>query len=313
MRRYTVEKPEHGSQEWLYVRWANEEGLPRISASAAAAVHNEHTFTTATDLAIELLASDPPEPKDPNSAMVRGQKLEPVIIKWTAEMEGLSLAEPTQMYAYEEDGVRLIATLDAMDEHGNVFEIKTISRRWTGELPRYWYWQGVQQAICADVPAIEWAIFDSDMVIHRHTQVVTSDEKRIHIEACRKFLSAIDNGEMPENCHYEYRHATDQFPQSQPTTVTLSDEAHASLGMLRLVQEEMKKLEAEEANLKGIICKELGENEYGEYMGDVVCTWKSASRRAFDTKKFEQDHPALASKYKKETTYRTFKLNKGGK
>lgn len=313
MRNYTVEKPTHGSQEWLYVRWANEDGLPRISASAAAAVHNEHKYMTATDLALELLASDPPEPKDPNSAMIRGQKLEPVIIKWTAEVEGLELTEPTLMYAYEDQGVRLIATLDAMDQLGNVFEIKTINRRWDGQLPRHWYWQGVQQAICANVGAIEWAVFDSDMVIHRHTQFVTSDEKQIHIVACRAFLQAIDLGEMPENCNYEYRHAGEQFPESQPTTATLSDEAHASIAMLRLVQEEMKTLEDEESRLKGIICKEIGENEHGEYMGEVVCTWKSASRRTFDTKKFEQDHPALASKYRKETTYRTFKLSKGGK
>jgi predicted phage-related endonuclease len=58
---------------------------------------------------------------------------------------------------------------------------------------------------------------------------------------------------------------------------------------------------------------EIGENEFAEYGGNVVCSWKSASRKTFDTKKFEQDHPALASKYRKETTYRTFKTTKGGK
>lgn len=313
MKHYTINKPAHGSQEWLMVRWSDEEGRPRISASVAGAVHNQHRFTTPADLAIELLASEPPMPKEPNAAMVRGQKLEPVIMKWAGEMEGLALDEPQVMYAYEEEGVRLIATLDAVDPDGNVYEIKTINRRWDGDLPAYWYWQGVQQAICANVNKIEWVVFDSDMVIHRHTQTITSDEKQIHIQKCREFLAAIDEGIMPEIAHLEYRHASELYPDSEPKTITLSDEAHASLVMLGLIQAEMKALEEQESEYKAKVCMEMGENEFAEYNGNVVCSWKSASRKTFDSKKFEQDHPALASKYRKETTYRTFKNIKGGK
>ena len=52
MKHYTFNKPRHGSAEWLAVRWRDENGLARISASNAAAAHNEHQYTSATQLAI---------------------------------------------------------------------------------------------------------------------------------------------------------------------------------------------------------------------------------------------------------------------
>lgn len=311
MGTYHVIKPEHGSEQWLAARWSDEHGLPRISASAAAAVHGEHSFTTPADLAVELLASEPPTPKEPNSAMLRGQRLEPVLIEWAAELEGITLTTPAVMYAYREDGVRLISTLDAITPNGTPYEVKTTNRRWDGVLPRYWYWQGVQQAICTESPVIEWVIFDSDLQLHRYTQHVTSDEKQIHIEACRKFLESIDNGMMPENAEYEYRHATDMYPASEPLSVELSDSEVVE--ELVRVQEQIKILSNREDQLKAAICLELQEAEYGTVGGVATVSWKSATRNSFDAKKFEADHPALAQKYKKQSTYRTFRFIKGGK
>ena len=56
--RYTINKPQHGSKEWLEVRWRDHNGLSRIAASSAAAVHGEHEYMTAGDLATELLAEE---------------------------------------------------------------------------------------------------------------------------------------------------------------------------------------------------------------------------------------------------------------
>lgn len=313
MGTYHVIKPEHGSEQWLAVRWSDEHGLPRISASAAAAVHGEHSFTTPADLAVELLASEPPQPKEPNKAMLRGQKLEPVLIEWAAELEDITLTTPEVMYAYREEGVRLIATLDAITPNGVPYEVKTTNRRWDGVLPRYWYWQGVQQAICTESPVIEWVIFDSDLQLHRYTQHVTSDEKQIHIEACRAFLQAIDNGVMPDNAHYEYRHASEIYPQSQSEAVELDDELIGMIDELQHISGSMKTLTNREDQLKAAICLALGEAEFGSANGTNVVSWKTATRNSFDTKKFEAEHPALAQKYKKQSTYRTFRIITGGK
>lgn len=311
-KHYQIEKPEHGSEAWLAVRWSDEDGRPRISASAAAAVHNEHPFQSSADLADDLLASSPPEPVAPNKAMERGNRLEPVIVQWASDMEGLNLQTPEIMYAYEEEGVQLIATLDAVDKDGNVYEVKTSSKRWDGELPRYWYWQGVQQAICTNTNKIEWVVFDSTLVICRYTQIVTSDEKQTHIDACREFLKAIDNGEYPANSDIQYHNVLKQWPEGEGTTVELTSSALPLLDSLKETRSQIKELTALEENIKTDLCLMLGQSEYGAIDGSVVCTWKTASRSSFDSKRFEAEHPALYAKFKKLTTYRTFTI-KGAK
>jgi len=44
--RYRIAKPEHGSQDWLTLRFQDENGDKRISASAAAAIYGLHLFVT---------------------------------------------------------------------------------------------------------------------------------------------------------------------------------------------------------------------------------------------------------------------------
>jgi len=310
--RYTISKPQHGTPAWLAIRWQNEHGVARISASVAGAVHNEHPFKSAADLANELLAIHPPEPVAPNKAMERGNRLEPVMIEWVADIENIQLHTPEVMYAYDEPAVRLIATLDAIDENGDVYEVKTSKTRWTGVLPRYWYWQGIQQAICADVDKIEWVIFDGEMELKRHTQIVTSDERQMHIDACREFLSAIDTGNYPANCTVEYRHVAADHPESQDITMMLPDEFKEVLSELAETKKIIKELEEREETLKTTVCAALGDAQYGAIDGSVVCTWKTSRRNSLDSKALEAAHPALVAKFRKETSYRTFNI-KGAK
>ena len=174
MKLYTVNKPEHGSSEWLYLRHRNENGQTRISASEAAAVHGEHRFVTKYGLAVAKMAEHPQE-SEQNRAMERGNRLEPTLLKWLGDEIGIELAEPSVMFAADAPNCWLIATLDGVDDNAArhkshpeiVAEIKTYNREWTGELPPYWYWQGVQQAICADVDQIIWGVFDRTLDLGR--------------------------------------------------------------------------------------------------------------------------------------------------
>ena len=128
--RYTFPKPTHGSQEWLNVRWKDEDGLSRISASVAAALHGQHPYTSMADLAVELLSPEPPTPSETNAAMDRGNRLEPVLVQWFADLEKVEVKTPEEMYAFEsEDGkLRLIATLDGITPDGIPVEIKTSNK-----------------------------------------------------------------------------------------------------------------------------------------------------------------------------------------
>lgn len=311
MNHYTIPKPAHGSQEWLNARWKNDDGEARISASVAAAVHGQHQYTSAADLAFELLADAPPTPSAPTAAMERGNRLEPLLIDWAADLEGISIQTPDTLYCFDDSGVRLIATLDGITPDGTPVEVKTSNKRWTGELPRTWYWQGVQQAICANADKIEWVIFDSDLELQRHTQVVTSDEKAMHIAACRRFLAHIDMGMLPETAVPEYKHATLLHPVGKPKSVELPASAFELVAELAAVRERSKEISKMEDELKAQICLLLGEAEFGMVNGEPAISWKTAQRTTFDAKKFEQDHPALYNKYKTTTPYRTVRVLKG--
>jgi predicted phage-related endonuclease len=306
-----IPKPAHGSNAWLEARWRNENGEARIAASACAAVHGQHPFITVADLANELLSETPPQPKEANSAMLRGTTLEAPIREWAAKLLGHPLTEPEQLFCWDEPGVRLIATIDSMSADGRVFEQKTTNKIWRGELPDYWYWQGVQQAICTGVSEITWVVFDSTLDLHFHVQGVSSDEKQAHIEACRRFLAAIDMGMMPDDAVLEYRHVQDRHPQgAESKEVELPMSALATIERMLLAKEQIKSAEAVEDAAKAELCAILGDAEYGLIQDQLVCTWKTTQRESFDTKKFQKEHPALYEKFLKTTPVRTFRVSK---
>ena len=305
---YTIPKPTHGSQDWLNLRWANEKGEKRITASVAAAIHGEHKYTTPADLAVELLAATPPVPKEQNDAMRRGTILEGPLMGWAGEILNETITEPAELYCFEDSGVRLMSTMDGRSLNGKFYELKTYNKRWTGQLSRTWYWQGVQQAICTGSNEINWIIFDSDLQLQFHTQTVTSDEKQIHIEAARKFLGFIDMGMMPDVADPTYDNAASLYPEGYGNTVVLGHEVYASLERLAQAREQKKQAEAVEELIKGELAMLLQDAEYGAIDGTQVVSWKNSKRTSFDTKKFEAEHPALAEKFKKTSTFRTMRI-----
>jgi hypothetical protein len=313
MKHTTISKPTHGSPEWLAVRWKNEDGLARISASVAAAIYDSHPYVTSADLATQLLASEAPQPIEQNAAMLRGTTLEGPVREWAQTLLNVELTEPDVMYVYEEDGVRLIATLDAISTMGAVYEIKTSKKRFDGVLPVMWYWQGVHQAICADVSEITWCVLDGDLDLKFHTQKVSSDEKRQHIEACRNYLACIDMGMYPETAIPSYENISTLHPNANGGSVELSADAVQLLEQLTKTKAMVSELEEHASALQAAICQEIGDNSQATVDGNVVATWKEVSRNSFDQKKFEKEHSALHDKYKKTTTYRQFRINKGDK
>jgi hypothetical protein len=305
---YTVPKEPHSSQAWLNQRFWNEKLEKRITGSQAAAIHGEHKYTTPADYAVELLADTPPVPKEQNDAMRRGTILEAPLMGWAGEILKETISEPSELYCYEEPGVRLLATMDGRSISGKFYELKTYNKRWTGQLSRTWYWQGVHQAICTGSHEINWIIFDSDLQLQFHTQTVSSDEKQIHIEAARKFLGFIDMGMMPDIADPTYDNASTLYPEGYGNTVVLGHEVYASLERLAQAREQKKQAEAVEELIKGELAMLLQDAEYGAIDGTQVVSWKNSKRTSFDTKKFEAEHPALAEKFKKTSTFRTMRI-----
>lgn len=304
----TVPKPEHGSQEWLIIRWADEQGNRRISASAAAAIYGEHPYMSAADLYAELASDEPPTPKASTADMERGNRLEPVLVQWASDRDGVDLWTPDEMYVYDDGDAHLIATLDAIAPDGTPYEVKTSRKRWTGELPRYWYWQGVHQAVCAGVDTVEWVIFDSDLIMHRHTQRVSSDEKQLHVNACAGFLRDVMNGDVPEIVKFDYEHVQRMHPKSEAKAVVFNPEDIQLVDHLYEIRSEIGRLEKEEARIKGMIGQLLGDADtVVTEDGETALTWKSVERKSFDKDSFREEHPALYEKYQKTGSYRVMK------
>jgi len=247
-------------------------------------------------------------PKEQNDAMRRGTILEGPLMGWAGEILNETITEPAELYCFEDSGVRLMSTMDGRSLNGKFYELKTYNKRWTGQLSRTWYWQGVQQAICTGSNEINWIIFDSDLQLQFHTQTVTSDEKQIHIEAARKFLGFIDMGMMPDVADPTYDNAVSLYPEGYGNTVVLGHEVYASLERLAQAREQKKQAEAVEELIKGELAMLLQDAEYGAIDGVQVVSWKNSKRTSFDTKKFEAEHPALAEKFKKTTTFRTMRI-----
>lgn len=311
MNRYTIPKSPDRAK-WLAARWATPTGEKRVTASAAAVVHGQHKFISVADYAIELSAPTAPTGDEANDAMMRGTNMQPVLAKWGGEIKGVTITEPDVLYCYDEPGVRLLATIDGVDESGVVYEIKTFRGYFDGTLPAHWLWQGIQQAICADVPSIEWIIFDSSLEIQFHTQHVSSDERQEHISACRKFLGYIDAYPdmqiLPPDAILSYENVTTLNPRGVDKTVELPETAMATLERLALAKAQIKEGEAAENLCKAELGQLLGDAEYGEIGGHPVISWKTSSRTSFDQKAFGAAHPALLEKFKKTAPVRTMRI-----
>lgn len=311
--RETVRKPQHGSDDWLMLRHRDRDGFAIVAASEAAAVHGEHKYISKYGLAVAKMA-DKPVAAEANRAMDRGNRLEPVLLSWLGDQLGVQLSEPKVMYAAYEHG--LIATLDGIDtgsclaDASNpvvVAEIKTYNREWRGVLPRHWYWQGVQQAICAGVDKIYWGIFDSTLDLHVHLQEVTDDEKLEHIYAVREFLEMVHANEIPAEWPATYDEISSMYPESNGDTVDLTGQAEL-FTRLREVQAAKKLAAEEEEELKVAIGQLLGSNEIGVVDGNQVVSWKPQSRKSFDSKRFQADHKDLYDQYQTSSSFRVMRF-----
>lgn len=288
-----------------------DDGYPVISASDAAAVHGEHRFKTKMQLFLEKQNPEPPV-TIPNAAMDRGNRLEPVIGKWVADLLDIDLVEPEWMYSTEHEAHPMIATIDRARLRPDgwpslVVEIKTYADYWHGELPRYWYWQGVQQAICTDVDSITWAIFDSTLQLHIHVQEVTRDEKLQHIGAVTEFVNWLKLGWPDPEWDKTYEEMSSLYKGEPGTEADLTPSAWV-IDELREVQTNKKLWANREDELKAIIAEHLGNADTGLVDGQPAVTWKRQKRTSFDTKTFQRENPDLYKKYETESTFRVLRL-----
>lgn len=307
----TVQKPPHGSLVWLRLRHRNGDQIV-VSASECAAVHDQHRFISKWQLAADKLA-DEPKVTETNEAMDRGNRLEPVLLDWVADKIGAPVSTPDLMYRYSEAGVELVATLDGViGDAANpeaVVEIKTYNREFDpADMPDYWYWQGVQQALCAGVDKVIWGVFDSTLKLHIHEQYVSPLEKSSHVHAVWSFCNEISDGDIPEDWPRSWNDIRN-LP-AEGGQVDISDDIEYVEELIG-VQAQMKQLTKLENDLKARIGVKLGAATIGLVNGAEAVTWKEQRRVGFDTRRFQQDHPDMAREYETTNVFRVMRTKKG--
>jgi len=308
-----IHKPPHGSAEWLAVRWQTETGEKRLAASECAAIYGLHPYKTISDLTADLLAPNPPQPQAPTQAMERGNRLEEPIRQWASDMYGMRIEVPGLLYLFDQEAVHLIATLDGRSEDLAIHEFKTTTHEWTGSLPPHWFYQGVQQAICANENQVHWWIFDKTQTLHHYIQEIDWEMKRNHIEAAKEFLIAINRGERPEGVQFGYDHMNKIFPEAHDETVELGDTAIELLDLLDKAKTHKNHWEQEEDRVKALLAEMLGGASIGTVDGNTVITWKQQTRTTVDTKGLALAHPDLVRRFEKNSTYRVLRTTRKGK
>ena len=283
-----------------------------MSASAVAAIYDLHPFVPRDTYAAELLSDVAPVPIPPNPAMERGNRLEPFVLEWAADKLGITFDTPEEMFVVNTDGgARMVSTLDGFFEDGDirkVLEIKTTTRPWEGQLPDYWRIQGVQQAICADVDEVTWAVFDPSLSLHLHVQPVPDAEKQEHIKAVELWLNAIDMDMTPAGVKWSYETINRRYAKSEARTVELPSDTTELVGRLKHVKAELKSYQELEDQLKAELCELLGDADTGTVNGTVVATWKGQTRESLDIKAFKAACPDIAKEFSRQTTTRTLLL-----
>lgn len=90
--------------------------------------------------------------------------------------------------------------------------------------------------------------------------------------------------------------------------LALDDKAQLLVRNIAQVRASAKVLRAEEDGLVAQLLERVGAADTLLVNGDVVATWRNATRTRIDTKALARDHPAIASEYERETSYRTLRI-----
>jgi putative phage-type endonuclease len=283
------------------------ERRPFANASDAAVYVGCHPYKNLADLAVEKLAAEPPD--ETNRAMERGNRLEAAVADWWADEHGVGIYEPEVMYR----NGRLLATLDRriVGADRDALEVKT-TRHAVDRVQDHWWWQGQAQMFCADLDRVHFAVLDGSMDLASYT--IQRDDSAISclVEAVEKVWTWLDLGLVPEGVELGAEHLATLYPS--PVEGSYADVDDDALDAIRAWEEARQaRLVAQKAEdeAKDAVARIVAEHEGARHDGVVVCTWKSSTRSALDTKRLSAEHPELVAQYQRETSYRVLRATKG--
>lgn len=297
---HLVQKPEHGSEEWLRLRWRDPRGLCVFGASEAASVMDQSPYVSRGDLYAAKRSA--PRVAEESEVFRRGHVLEPALLGEAARILRAEVRTPGVMYR----GDRWVATLDGIvgsdDRPEVIVEAKTTTRyavRDAEDLPAEWLWQTWVQGSLLGVPVFIMAL-DRDLRLSL-TEVPANpaawDALRVEAE---RLGSAVDGGMLlpPEEFNADQIAA---LWRAEPKTCELPSEAAQWLHVLADARDLKQQAEQQEKTARDALARMLLDAEVGLLNGQQVVTWKEqAGRASLDESRLRTDHPDLCAEYEKQ-------------
>lgn len=293
----TVNKPPHGSEQWLAIRKHDQYGRVRFGASEAPTLMGCNPYATLADLALDKWA--PAEESPPNDAMIRGNVLEPALVTYAADLLGQPVATPNVMFTVG----RLIATLDGLsDDESIIVECKTTtSYSSDDDIPNAYYWQAMAQLAC--VPTAERVlvvVLDKRMRLGSWT--VTRDRDAIDrlFEQADYIGGYLDNKELPPEAQVTEKHVIAMYPEPSGS-VELGTEGLALLTLWQAAKEARVSAERQEQEARDLLTAFLGSAEIGCVDNIPVVSYKQRKgSKTVDWKAVARDHGSLLDQYRKQ-------------
>jgi hypothetical protein len=290
-----INKPEHGSLEWLNVRHRDQYGRVRFGASEAPTLMRCNPFSTLSDLAISKWSE--PVVGEPNAAMQRGTLLEPALLTYAAQVLGCEVVVPDEMYFVG----RLIATLDGVSHDDQVIvECKTTTAYSSDDpLPESYYWQAVAQMACTGHDMVLVVVLDKYMRLGSWTVRRNMDDVDRLFARADEIGRMLDDKQLPPDAPLNERTVKALYPSAEGT-MELGSTGLFIVNAWQAAVEARKQAEAEEQQWRDQLAALLGGAEAGAVDGRVVLTYKSRKTgTTFDSKRFAAEHPELAAQYTK--------------
>jgi len=298
-----INKPLHGTYDWLKIRHRDGDGLCTLGGSEAPALMDSSAFMSQADLWYRK--STQPTISEPSAAMQVGNDLEPALVSVLSRRLDIPLVTPDIMYR----SGRWTVTLDAVDaasastqsEPVLIGEIKTTRKysiRSLSDVPPEYLWQIYAQQYVTGADA--WlCVLDRDLRISTIEIPRNKQAMQTLAEQAELFCASVDAQVQPDGLIDQM--TADQIASLWRTQRRATDLPADAIDWVRDL-EEARALKSQadtiEKAAKDHLARLLLDADEGRIDGHTVITWREqAGRESVDMKSLRSDHTDLVAQY----------------
>ena len=263
----------------------------------------------------------------PTAAMQMGNYLEDVLVQFVRDRLGQDIIiTPEQLHFIAKEGPGagvFAANLDGLlpdrsaaveAKYVNAYYANDYGEEGTDQVPDHVLVQVQHQMYCANLPATYVAVAVSGFSLELRLYRVKRDEELIR--------SIVECGMMWWNDHVVAQVPPEDTPPMNvlvnmartPEKSVALDAATAELiDRYDELKAAGKEAETQMKQLQAKILAALGDAEVGLLEDGRSVSYRQASRRGFDAKSLERDHPDVAGNYVTTSHYRTLRIHKASR